>query len=343
MRPALPGMEEPRSPSYMDAVAALEQCGDPQGSGSWQEKAELCDRQLADAQPADPARRGRRVGPVPEDPKSGAGPGWSTTSTRGRGASAKRGENQMNIGGGEAADQLVRMLLSGDVRSSVRLTGSALKNLLALTAGPGPRSHKKLTGKVNAWARCCGRHGICRQFPMTPEQYKEFQHRARKQKLLFATVRDRDGWGKLIDVILPVTELDRANQIFQRMLYQEPDRQPEAPTPERERTKERTSPEKGPQERQRHPKTPTARQDPQTPTQGRQSGQTAPHQADPPKKESRSGRGSRDTRTSSSTPQGQGTMTERPSVEGRLRAYRAQLERSSVPAKEKTKSRPKTR
>ena len=79
---------------------------------------------------------------------------------------------------------------------------------------------------------------------MTPEQYKEFQHRARKQKLLFATVRDRDGWGKLIDVILPVTELDRANQIFQRMLYQEPDRQPEAPTPERERTKERTSPEK---------------------------------------------------------------------------------------------------
>lgn len=43
------------------------------------------------------------------------------------------------------------------------------------------------------------------------------------------------------------------------------------------------------------------------------------------------------------TPQGQGTMTERPSVEGRLRAYRAQLERSSVPAKEKTKSRPKTR
>lgn len=63
---------------------------------------------------------------------------------------------------------------------------------------------------------------------------------------MFATVRDRDGWGKLIDVILPVTELDRANQIFQRMLYQEPDRQPEAPTPERERTKERTSPEKGP-------------------------------------------------------------------------------------------------
>ena len=230
----------------------------------------------------------------------------------------------MNIGGGEAADQMVRMLLSG-TEVVIRLSGSALKNLLALTLALA-RNHKKLSGKVNLGKMLRETRDL-RQFSMTPEQYKEFQHRARKQKLLFATVRDRDGWGKLIDVILPVTELDRANQIFQRMLYQEPDRQPEAPTPERERTKERTSPEKGPQ----------------TPTQGRQSGQTAPHQADPPKKESRSGRGSRDTRTSSSTPQGQGTMTERPSVEGRLRAYRAQLERSSVPAKEKTKSRPKTR
>ena len=245
----------------------------------------------------------------------------------------------MNIGGGEAADQMVRMLLSG-TEVVIRLSGSALKNLLALTLALA-RNHKKLSGKVNLGKMLRETRDL-RQFSMTPEQYKEFQHRARKQKLLFATVRDRDGWGKLIDVILPVTELDRANQIFQRMLYQEPDRQPEAHTRERARdTKD--GPEKGPQKRQKHSKDPTARQDPQPPTQGRQSGQTAPHQADPPKKESRSGRGSRDTRTSSSTPQGQGTMTERPSVEGRLRAYRAQLERSSVPAKEKTKSRPKTR
>lgn len=147
----------------------------------------------------------------------------------------------MNIGGGEAADQMVRMLLSG-TEVVIRLSGSALKNLLALTLALA-RNHKKLSGKVNLGKMLRETRDL-RQFSMTPEQYKEFQHRARKQKLLFATVRDRDGWGKLIDVILPVTELDRANQIFQRMLYQEPDRQPEAPTPERERTKERTSPEK---------------------------------------------------------------------------------------------------
>ena len=38
----------------------------------------------------------------------------------------------MNVGGGEAADQLVRMMLSGS-EVAVRLSGSGLKNMLALT------------------------------------------------------------------------------------------------------------------------------------------------------------------------------------------------------------------
>lgn len=38
----------------------------------------------------------------------------------------------MNIGGGEAADQLVRMMLTG-TEVAVRLSGSALKNVLALS------------------------------------------------------------------------------------------------------------------------------------------------------------------------------------------------------------------
>ena len=50
----------------------------------------------------------------------------------------------MNIGGGEAADQMVRMLLSG-TEVVIRLSGSALKNLLALTLALA-RNHKKLSG-----------------------------------------------------------------------------------------------------------------------------------------------------------------------------------------------------
>lgn len=46
----------------------------------------------------------------------------------------------MNVGGGEAADQMVRMMLSG-TEVAVRLSGSALKNLLALSLALA-RNHK---------------------------------------------------------------------------------------------------------------------------------------------------------------------------------------------------------
>ena len=53
----------------------------------------------------------------------------------------------MNIGGGEAADQLVRMMLSGG-EVAVRLSGSGLKNMLALTLALA-KNHKTISGKVN--------------------------------------------------------------------------------------------------------------------------------------------------------------------------------------------------
>lgn len=56
-----------------------------------------------------------------------------------------------------------------------------------------------------------------RQFPMTPEQYRQFSKLAQKQKILFSAIRDKDGKGKLVDVVLPVTELDRANLLFERI------------------------------------------------------------------------------------------------------------------------------
>lgn len=68
----------------------------------------------------------------------------------------------MNIGGGEAADQLVRMMLaSGEV--AVRLSGSALKNVLALTLALA-KDHKKSTAR-SIWGGCCGRRGICASSP----------------------------------------------------------------------------------------------------------------------------------------------------------------------------------
>lgn len=68
----------------------------------------------------------------------------------------------MNIGGGEAADQLVRMMLTG-TEVAVRLSGSAVKNVLALSFALA-----KTTGGSSAkstWGRCCGRPVICGSFP----------------------------------------------------------------------------------------------------------------------------------------------------------------------------------
>ena len=146
----------------------------------------------------------------------------------------------MNIGGGEAADQLVRMMLSGS-EVAVRLSGSALKNVLALSMALA-KNHKTISGKVNL-AKMLRETRDVRKFTMSPEQYQEFRKRAGKQKLLFSAIRDTDGHGKVVDVIMPVTEIDRANLIFGRIQYlgrpeqvqqeqQEPQR--EAPSKDRE-------------------------------------------------------------------------------------------------------------
>ncbi len=120
----------------------------------------------------------------------------------------------MNIGGGEAADQLVRMMLSGS-EVAIRLSGSALKNTLALSMALA-KHNKVISGKVNL-KKMLQQTRDLRQFPMTPEQYQQFSKLAKKQKILFSAIRDKDGRGKLVDVVLPVTELDRANLVFERI------------------------------------------------------------------------------------------------------------------------------
>ncbi len=205
----------------------------------------------------------------------------------------------MNIGGGEAADQLVRMMLSG-TEVTVRLGGSALKNMLALTMALA-KNNKALYGKVSLGKMLRETRNL-RQFPMTPEQYKEFSRLARKQKILFSVISDKDDKGKLIDVILPETELDRANMLFERITYNtsKPEAaQQETGTPEKEETQS--------------------------------------------KKDTRSARDSPATKRRASTPQRAETSTtsERPSVEGRLKGYRAQLDQrqKSAPVKKKSKEK----
>ena len=84
----------------------------------------------------------------------------------------------MTVGGGEAADQMVRMMLSsGEV--AVRLGGSALKNLLALTMALA-KNNQTISGKVSMTKMLRETRDL-RVFPMTPEQYKKFKKYAKKQ------------------------------------------------------------------------------------------------------------------------------------------------------------------
>lgn len=120
----------------------------------------------------------------------------------------------MNIGSGEAADQMVRMMLSGG-EVTVRLGASAIKNLAAITIALA-RNHKTLSGKVQMKQMLQQTRDL-RLFSMTKEEYKAFRKEAGHQKLLYATIRDkRTGQ---IDVVLPSTDLERANHVFDRMTY----------------------------------------------------------------------------------------------------------------------------
>lgn len=270
----------------------------------------------------------------------------------------------MTMGGGEAADQMVRMMLSGG-EVAVRLGGSALKNLLALTMALA-RHEKTLSGKVNMDKMLRETRDL-RLFPMSPEQFKQFQKHAKRQKILFSAIKDRDGRGRVIDVVMPVTELDRANLIFERILYQGPTRQ----TPEREerapfgpvRAPVEPSPDRGREPHQQGRKEPQEgrpgpeqaapqAKPPDRAEEDRWSPPPSPHSQlpddpweIPPKKGFRSGRDSRDTNTSSSTSRGSGGTSDRQSVLGRLQGYRARLDSGSraVPAREKTRVKPRQR
>ncbi len=279
----------------------------------------------------------------------------------------------MTVGGGEAADQMVRMMLSG-TEVAVRLSGSALKNLLALTMALAS-NRKTLSGKVNMGKMLRETRDL-RRFPMTPEQYKQFQKLAKKHKLLFSVIKDKDDKGKVLDVILPVTELDRANAIFERILYTlppEPERRPAKPLQRghevfRERqAPEREAPEQAPVRRQEQPKDkPRERQPPErkkpvlqpqeapvrppqpqrevsqrSEEQGRQQAPVTQRQVKE-KNGSRSERDSHVIKISSSILKESGTTrgtSERPSIEARLQGYRGQGKKPSAPAKVKAKAK----
>ena len=239
----------------------------------------------------------------------------------------------MNIGGGEAADQLVRMMLSGG-EVAVR-SGSGLKNMLALTLALA-KNHKTISGKVNLVKMLKETRDV-RRFAMSPEQYQAFKKKAGKQKILFSAIRDTDGHGKVVDVIMPVTEIDRANMIFERIHYLGQPEQAQQPPREQAPSKAREAHERQAATQVEQDQRPQENTSVTPPVGQRQEVE--------PKKGSRSGQDLPATAPSSTSSKDGSRMTseERPSVLERLKGYKAQLDQQQKSAPARTKNRQKSK
>lgn len=142
----------------------------------------------------------------------------------------------MTTSGSDAAETMVRMALSG-AEVSVKLTASAAKNVLAITIALA-KNHKKIYGKTRL-RRMLKETRDIRVFQMSAAQFKRFERHAKRYKILYASVRDKTGRGGAIDLILPATELERANMVFEKILYGQEQKNPSAPAKEPQRQKEK--------------------------------------------------------------------------------------------------------
>ena len=206
----------------------------------------------------------------------------------------------MSLSSGDAAEEVVRLALSGaDI--TLRLVASATKNLGAMVLALR-KDHKKLSGKTNM-------HKMLKQtreiqaITMTPKQYKAFKKRSGKYKILYATVKDKTDKTKSVDVLMPVTELSRANRLFERIGIND------SPSPaQSEKTKEKEEKSKN------------------------------AHRSEPASRDTKSKPAS--SRQNSTTPKVPQTMSnQKPSVEAKLEGYRQQQSATRGPTKTQRKRR----
>ena len=125
---------------------------------------------------------------------------------------------------GEAADEVVRMVLNGS-EVAIRLTGSAAKNLAAILAA-WSKNHKKVYGKTSMMKLLRSGEEL-QVLSLTKEQYQDFKASARKQ-VLFAPF-----------VVIEAKSIPLVNHILDRIGYTqlEPEKEKEPPkkdTPSRQ-------------------------------------------------------------------------------------------------------------
>lgn len=118
---------------------------------------------------------------------------------------------------GDAADEMVRMMLNG-TEVVVKLTGSAAKNLAALLVA-WSKKEKKVYGKTTMMKLLKSGEPL-QVLSMTKEQYSKFKSMA-KQKVLYAPFLNKKHGDDKLDVVISEKSLPMVNHILKRIGYGE--------------------------------------------------------------------------------------------------------------------------
>ncbi len=117
---------------------------------------------------------------------------------------------------GDAAEQVIRIALTGG-EVALRLTGSLVKNAAAFLLAMR-QSNRAVYGRKSLKELLRSTRKL-RIFEMSPEQFKAFRKLAGPKKILYAGVGDKWTNPTTVDVMLPVSEIERANLVFDAIGY----------------------------------------------------------------------------------------------------------------------------
>lgn len=138
----------------------------------------------------------------------------------------------------DAAEQVVRIMLSGG-EVALRLTGSLVKNVAAFLLAM--RQNNKVVYGRKSVKKLLQNTRDLRTIPILKEQFRQFEKLAKPRKILYAGVGDKRRNSNIVDLILPVSEIERANGIFAAIGFK-PEKETEAVREDTVKKKEPPSP-----------------------------------------------------------------------------------------------------
>lgn len=128
----------------------------------------------------------------------------------------------MSMNGGDAAEQMVRILLDG-TETVVKIMGEGARQLAAFLYawaqaqqehGKNPAQHGR-----TSMVRLLKSGQELQVFRLRKEEYEAFKPEARRYKLLYAALRNKREPDGLIDVVVRTDEIPRVNHVLERLGY----------------------------------------------------------------------------------------------------------------------------